>query len=68
MGELLRMQPDQNSLRGKVAFVTGVGSGIGQATAEYLASSGARVAGLTRKLDEAKATAKDEAERRDLTV
>lgn len=52
------MQPDTNSLRGKVAFVTGVGSGIGQATAEYLASSGARVAGLTRKLDEAKATAK----------
>ena len=52
------MQPDENSLRGKVAFVTGVGSGIGQAAAEYLGSAGARVAGLTRKLDEAKATAK----------
>ena len=52
------MQPDENSLRGKVAFVTGVGSGIGQAAAEYLGASGARVAGLTRKLDEAKATAK----------
>jgi len=51
------MQPIENSLRGKVAFVTGVGSGIGQAAAEYLAASGARVAGLTTKLDEAKATA-----------
>ena len=57
MRGLLRMQPDQNSLQGKVAFVTGVGSGIGQATAEYLAASGVRVAGLTTKLDEAKATA-----------
>jgi NAD(P)-dependent dehydrogenase (short-subunit alcohol dehydrogenase family) len=51
------MQPHQQSLQGKVAFVTGVGSGIGQATAEFLASAGARVAGLTSKLDEAKSTA-----------
>jgi NAD(P)-dependent dehydrogenase (short-subunit alcohol dehydrogenase family) len=51
------MQPHEHSLDGKVAFVTGVGSGIGKAAAEYLASAGARVAGLTTKLDEARATA-----------
>jgi NAD(P)-dependent dehydrogenase (short-subunit alcohol dehydrogenase family) len=51
------MQAHEHSLDGKVAFVTGVGSGIGKATAEYLASAGARVAGLTSKLDESKATA-----------
>ena len=51
------MQPQGDSLNGKVAFVTGVGSGIGKAAAEYLASAGARVAGLTRKLQEAEATA-----------
>jgi len=50
------MEPNKNSLSGKVAFVTGVGSGIGQATAELLAAAGAKVAGLTHKLEEAKAT------------
>lgn len=51
------MQSREHSLDGKVAFVTGVGSGIGRAAAEYLAAAGARVAGLTTKLDEARATA-----------
>jgi NADP-dependent 3-hydroxy acid dehydrogenase YdfG len=38
-------------LEGRVAFVTGASSGIGQATARLLASSGVRVAAVARRLD-----------------
>lgn len=48
--------PYDHTLDGRVAFVTGVGSGIGKATALLLARAGARVAGLTLKLAEAEAT------------
>lgn len=50
------MQPHEKSLVGKVAFVTGVGSGIGKAAALHLAAAGAKVAGLTRKLADAEHT------------
>ncbi len=50
------MTPYTNTLRDRVAFVTGVGSGIGQAAALLLGQAGARVAGLTRKLEEAENT------------
>lgn len=50
------MAPYANSLGGKVAFVTGVGSGIGKATALLLAAAGARVGALTRKLEDAERT------------
>lgn len=50
------MDPYAKSLDGKVAFVTGVGSGIGQAAAQLLGRAGARVGGLTRREDEADAT------------
>lgn len=48
--------PYDHTLDGRVAFVTGVGSGIGKATALLLARAGARVAGLTLKLEEAETT------------
>ena len=44
-------------LRGKVAFVTGGGSGIGAGIAKRLASQGAKVALLGRRLDKLEAVA-----------
>lgn len=49
----------KDSLTGKVALVTGAGSGIGKATAKLFAYAGARVAALTRSRDEAEDTCKE---------
>lgn len=41
-------------LAGKVALITGAGSGIGQASAQLLAKSGAKIAALGRTEEELK--------------
>lgn len=45
--------------KGKVALITGAGSGIGKATALLLAQEGVRVAALSRSDDEIKATVQE---------
>ena len=49
----------QESLAGKVALVTGVGSGIGRAAAIFLGRAGVRIGGLTRTAREARATCEE---------
>lgn len=53
------MQIYKDSLDGKVAMVTGAGSGIGKATAKLLAYAGARVGVLTHSGQEAAATCEE---------
>lgn len=50
------MQPSKDSLAGKVALVTGAGSGIGKAAAKAFAAAGARIGVLTQRAEEADAT------------
>jgi NAD(P)-dependent dehydrogenase (short-subunit alcohol dehydrogenase family) len=47
------MKPPVDSLAGKVAFITGAGSGLGEAAARVLGASGARVAVVDRSEVEA---------------
>lgn len=53
------MQIYKDSLAGKVALVTGAGSGIGKATAKLLAYAGARIGVLTHNSKEAAATCEE---------
>lgn len=52
-----RNQPRHTDFSGKVAIITGAGSGIGRATALAFAHAGAHVLGIGRRTDALKATA-----------
>jgi NAD(P)-dependent dehydrogenase (short-subunit alcohol dehydrogenase family) len=53
------VRPDPEELAGKVAIVTGGGTGIGEATARLLAASGAAVAVGARKVERLQGVAAD---------
>jgi len=53
------MKIPKNSLSGRVALVTGAGSGMGKATAKALAFAGAAVAAIGRTLEDLEVTAQE---------
>ncbi|MGI9503579.1 MAG: SDR family NAD(P)-dependent oxidoreductase [Geminicoccaceae bacterium] len=57
--ETLKSQASMTSLEGRVAFVTGAGSGIGRAGAQAMANCGALVVVTDRDGDQARAVADD---------